>query len=454
MIALPWTSRTRLTAEQQVALAVRILDNRHLSDVYDRMRSMMGRRAQTLGPIDLSRNSLLSGVTRLNRAHDQPPAVDGLTAEQAALMGDFSAAVTLQRYATIGARPMPTMMQLQSREVGKYRIGATYAGHLVSWSPRARLIYTEPVKPDALRLTFASDDPTEPTIIEHMRRRTIAGKVTDTTDRYDLTDLSRPSFKVLRGHDASPSADDLTASVMGDAQTMGDNWPILWTDSEGRPYHRIVISGSPDNPFGTMAAVEATLTVSMHWTAWGTGILDAGHPQRHVEGLVPVGADSSAETGDTGIEAGPETIIQWMRAHPDQPGQHWQDGPGYDPEVTGRAIRAYEVAAMNSLGLPLDYERTGGEPTEQERLAMEQAIRATFPEVRRSDALVLSRAAMMLNRLALPGVPEFSETPPAILYRDEVHEAMEQAERKAEAEAEASSADDTPDDAGDDSADE
>lgn len=85
---------------------------------------------------------------------------------------------------------------------------------------------------------------------------------------------------------------------------------------------------------------------------------------------------------------------------------------------------------------------------------MEQAIRATFPEVRRSDALVLSRAAMMLNRLALPGVPEFSETPPAILYRDEVHEAMEQAERKAEAEAEASSADDTPDDAGDDSDDE
>lgn len=426
-LTIPWASRTRLTAEQQVALAVRILDQRHLADVYDRMVAMMGRRAKTLGPIDLSRNSLLSGTTRLNRAHDQPPAVDGLAEAQAARMGDYSARVTVERYAKIGARPMSTTMQLQSREVGKYRIGATYAGHLVSFSQRSGMIYTEAVKPDLLRLTYASDDPTEPTVIEHLRRRVLNGQPVDATDIYDLTDLGQPVFRVVRGHNAHKGAEDITAAVLGqapDGDTIGSGWPLLWTDADGRPFHRIVISGNPADPFGTMSAVEATLTVSMHWTAWGTGIIDAGHPQRHVEGLVPVGADSNADTGETGIEAGPETIIQWMRAHPDQPGQHWQDGPGYDPEVTGRAIRAYEVAAMNSLGLPLDYERTGGEPTEQERLAVEQAIRATFSEVRRSDALVLSRAAMMLNRLALDGMPELDETPPAILYRDEITEAL------------------------------
>lgn len=420
---IQWASRTRLTPEQQIALAVRILDNRHLSDVYDRIIAMMPKRGRSLGPIDLSRNSLRTGTDRLNRAHEVPPAVDGLTAEMANLLGDYSSTATIAKYATIGARPMPTTMQMQSRAVGRYRIGATFAGHMIGWSARASKVYTSPIAPDSLRLIYASDDPTEPTVIQHVRTREIGGKVIETTDTYDLTDLDLPRFSSQAG--TQGRGRDLTGAVLDGGDVIGNNWPAIWTDADGRPFHRIIISGNPDKPFETMSPIEATLNVAMYWTAWGAGIIDAGHPQRNVRNLMLAAADSDSETGEVGVESGPETVIQWTDMFPDKAGEHWQDGPGFDPEANGRAVRSYEVAAMNGLGLPIDYERTGGEPTAQEQEAVNRAVADTYPECRRSDGLVLARCAAMLNRIALPNMPTFSEEPYRVAYREEIHSAIE-----------------------------
>jgi hypothetical protein len=170
--------------------------------------------------------------------------------------------------------------------------------------------------------------------------------------------------------------------------------------------------------------IEATLKVSVLWTHWGAGIRDSGHPQRNVRGLVVAGLDSDSDTGQTGVSTGPETVVQWQDLDPDRPGSHWQDGPGFDPEVIGRAIRSYELSVLGALGLPVDYERTGGEPTEQERQAIEALIATTLAEIRRFDSEVIRRCASIANAMDLG---PFDETAPGILYRDEVTTALDAA---------------------------
>jgi hypothetical protein len=155
-----WRART---PAQQVELAVRILDGAHFEDVLSRAKAELGNRALQLGPLDMTRNTLLGYVRRVNRAHDSPvPLVDGLSAELAALLGDQSARTTVQLYGEAGGRPMPSTLISAAREAYKYRLGAGYAGLLIGYSERARQVYLEVVKPDTLHLEYHSHDPMEP----------------------------------------------------------------------------------------------------------------------------------------------------------------------------------------------------------------------------------------------------------------------------------------------------
>ncbi len=406
------------TPEQQVDLIVRIMDGRHLQDVADRAKAELGARAVQLGPLDLTRNVMRAYVRRVNQAHlTPPPFVDDLREPLAMAMGDHSARTTIDLYAQAGGRPMPTPQATVSSEAMGYRIAAGYAGVLIGYSERSKSIYLELVKPDVLRPEYTSHDPTEPTVIRHLRQMMFRGRWVEVEEVYDLTDLDSPSYVVYA------SGEDVTEEIHGQTFVGDDYW---WRYEDGTPYHRIVVTGDTRHPYATNELVEATLSTCVLWTHWHAGIRDAGHPQRHVRGLGLAGMDTDSGDGAAGVSSGPETIIQWVDLDPERPGTHWQDIPGFDPGVVGTAIRDWEMTAMSSLGLPVGYERTGGEPLEHERQALASGIAAFYPDARRLDSEILRRAAAMANRT--PDLPSgLSETPYGVLYREEVGEALAEA---------------------------
>lgn len=435
-MALPqviWKGQTRLTAAEQVALAVRVIDDRHFEDVRSRAQARLGDRSKKLGPLDMSRNTLRAFVGQINRAHESPPLVSGLSAQMAAFMGDQSARVTVARYALAGGHPMPTAQMLAAIDAARYRYAAGYSGLLIGWSERARQLYFSAIAPDDLDVYYLSDDPSEPVVIHHRRRREIAGKVQDVVDVYDISNEAAPVFRVVLGTDGNKGKNVTAQAIRGEGLASG--WPAQWRYAptekhpDGRPFHRIVVTGSTRYPFATAPLVDATLNVCTGWTHFLAGISDAGHPQRNVSNLEPVGMSSDGASQQAGIDIGPEVVMAWTIVNPDQPTEHWQDGPGFDPKVTGEALRAYEASAMSAIGLPISLESTGGEPTEQERIARDILIASTYSENRRVDGAVLQRCAAMLNGLDLgEGVPDFSETPYGVLYREEVAEAISAAQ--------------------------
>ena len=411
------------TPAAQVALAVRVLDNMHGRDVYDRAKAL-GDRQNVVLPLDLSRNTLRSYADRINRAHMRPPLVSGLTAKLALLMGDASATTTIEKYTTAGGRPMPTTQAIASREAGVYWIGAGYAGTEIGWSRRSRRLFLRTIKPDAMNLEYASDDPTEPTVIRVDGEAMIDGDMVDVVTVYDLTDLDTPSMVVYRG------SEDVTQKVHRETFTGAD---YFWRYKDGTPFHPVVVLGNSGNPYSTSALVDATLSVAMRWSAWGTGTDNSSHPQRNVRGLALFGLDSSADNeghGGTGLATGAETVLQWTDADPQKPGDHWQDAPAFDPETNGRAIRDYETSAMSAMGIPVSHEQTGGEPAAREAEAVAELVAETYAEFRRYDDQILRRCAAVANRLPSSMVPgtSISEEPYGVLYRNEVAVALTDAE--------------------------
>lgn len=418
-------TRMRTPAEQ-TALAVRILKDEHWTDVLNRTIQKLGDRGRTLGPLDMSRNSLREGVTRKARAYTIPVLVDGIAPEFATLCGDRSASVLVDRYAQASGRPMPSPVIATQAKALYFRLGAMFSGTILGWSERSGVAYSDVVTPDCLELHYLSDDPTEPTVIKHKRTRVIDGKTVISVDEYDLTDINAPRFRVMDGDK------DITSRILAEEEGGASGWPDAWRYEDGTPYHRIVVGGDPTNPFGTSTLIETTLNVATYYTHFGAAITDAGHPSRHVRGMRLVGADTNAESGEQGVPTGPEVVYVWEDVDPERPGSFHQFGPGFDPKVMGEAVRAYEMQGISSLGLPVDFSQTGGEPTEQERIALEEAIASTFAECRRVDSEVLRRMAAMVNRIT---GSDFDEGPRGCLYRDEIRQALEIADKKREEEA-------------------
>lgn len=377
-------------------------------------------RAQ-MGPIDQTRNPMRDFVGRVGRAYQRPPAVSGLPAEVVDALGTAAASTLRDRYAEIDAVPLPTSSIAALTRALQYRLGAVYAGVLIGETRRADgeidALWLQAVAPCDLQVLYASDDPREPTVIWHRRRRLdSSGQMVDAEDVYDLSDPERPVYvsrRVMGG--------DVIMGTAGPLEYVGEAYP--WRAPDGRPYHRIVIQGDPRNPFDTAQLVDGSLSVSVLWSWWKAGVRDASYPQRSAIGLEldHQGSDDGAGTGVgmAGALAAPSTVLRWRQAHPDVPGMLHQWGPGFDPEITGRAVRDYEALLLASNGLPMSMEGTGGDPAalEEERLA--DRIRSTLDETRRSDAIVLTRCAWMLG--LRPG-------PIGILYLDEIEHALERAD--------------------------
>ena len=405
------------TPDQQVALAVRILDERHIEDVATRIASHFGKRRHVIGQPDLSRNLLCDWVNRLGIARRRSPLVDGLDPALASIIGDHSSSVVWDQYGKVGGAPMPTEQVKAASEAQRFQLGAGYAGILLAWSDRSQRMGLDVIRPDDLRLSFASDDPTEPTVIQHRGLRDVDGKPSRVVECYDLTDLDKPRYVVLLDDDDRA---DVTGKVH-ERSLSGDAYP--WRYSDGRPFHRIVITGDPWHPFRTNPLVEGTLIVSARWTAWGAGVTDGGFPQRGTIGLRLVGEGSTMDSRETNLASGAETILNYQNVDEERPGTQFQWNPGYDPVAMAKSIRIYEQALLSGLGLPVDLEATGGEPTKTEQEALAELVAATYPEARRFDSEVIRRCAAIANRRDdIPG--DFSEEPYGVLYRDEITEAL------------------------------
>ena len=412
---------TRLNPTQYVALVVRIIRNRHGADVIERMQSYLGERATRMGPVDLGRNVLRSWCTRVCRAYSRPPLVTGLTEELALAMGDNSASTTLTKYAGAEGRPMPTPMVQASGEAQWYQEGGGFSGVRIGWSSRTGRIVLEVITPDDLEPIYASDDPTEPTVIRHRGTREIDGKVVQVVEVYDLTDIADPSYRIYEDGD---ERNDVTERALG-RTFIGAGYLQEWSYADGTPYHPIVVRGHPRHTYDRLQQVEASLTVPIRWTAWGSGCDFASHPGRNVRGLALAGMMSDTDQPGTGMADGPEVIKQWVDMDPDKPGDHWQDAPAFDPHLIGRAVGLYETMALSMIDLPLQLDATGGEPTAREAEAQEEAITATLSECRRFDGELLRRCAALANRLPAVQGDDIPEGPYGILYRAEVTEILD-----------------------------
>jgi hypothetical protein len=290
--------------------------------------------------------------------------------------------------------------------------------------------FLEVVTPDCLEVSYASDDPLSPTVIRRLRE-TADGQ--ELWEVYDLTDLDHPSLRI-ESEAVDPrgarSRTDVTGDVLGDAAD-ADYW---WRYGDGRPFHRIVISGDPRQPYRGLPLVEGTLRICAGYTSWWAGMRDAAFPSRHAIGLELDGLASIAGDGE-GQDSGPEIVHVWRHANPDKPGTLIQLGPGYDPEITGRALRTYEVGLLRASGLPVNLESTGGAPSQDEGEEIEEQIEATYPDCRGQDTLLLRRLAAVCNRAReayseadIPGpIPESGY---GVLYRAEVRQALATKEPK------------------------
>ena len=309
---------------------------------------------------------------------------------------------------------MPTRMSAVSAEALRYRLAANWSGTLIGWSAASERPFLEAVPPEALSVEYHSDDPQAPTVVRHRRLRRLGREHVEVEDVYDLTDLDAPYFAVVRGEE------DVTEEALGeDGAAAARAYP--WRYADGRPFHRVVISGDPRQPYAGIELVEGTLRVCALYTHWGAAVRDAGWPQRNAIGLELEGRDTRGATGQAGVSVGPESVLQWRHIDPERPGALHQFGPGFDPLPLATAIRAYAEQLVSAMGLPVSMAATGGEPTETERRALEEAVAATYPDCRAHDGLVLRRVSAIINRETGSALPE---TAYPVLYGPEVAEEL------------------------------
>lgn len=418
--------------QQEAALRVQMLDGRHVMEIIAECEDEFGTEAKQMGKVDLSRCPLAAYAERLGTAYRIPPLVTGLGEDLARAIGDASASTTITRYADAGGRPMPTVMAEVSADALRYRLGANWVGVVVGWSARSERPFLQVVTPDDLDVTYASDDPLSPTAIRW--RRTLE----DGTTAYDVMDLTEPQNPIylieLGGFDA-------TKKIAGE-DLSGANYFWRYDPSadfpEGRPFHRIILSGTPLQPFRNLPLVEGSKRIAAGYTYWWAGMRDAGHPRMFSIGLeYDEPGTSDAESGDVGHAAGPTIIHSLHHVNPDKPGTLQQFGPGFDPEIIGRALRNYEIGLLSATGLPGAWEQTGGEPAATDAAALLEMIQGTFAACRDQDVLVLRRLAAVTNRgseavaaLGRPRpYPPIPEGGYGVLYREEIAAALALADK-------------------------
>jgi hypothetical protein len=406
---------TKRGPREELGLRVRIFNDRHLLDVYQKLKDELAERADIIGPIDMSRNLLRTWTLNRGVAYEEPVYVDTLPEQLIAMIGDNTSATVHEEYAAVGGSPLPSVLSDQAEQTLWYRLSCNFGATYLGWDEEDADLYVEALQPDDIDADYRNNNPREPTVIRRYRQWEISGEWKECLEVYDLTDKANPSYRIYDG-------DDNRTEELTGYNYDGDNY--WWRYEDGTPFHPIVISGNPREIYRGASRVEGTLKLAVLYTHWGAGVRDSGHPQRHQVDLIFIGMSSDAETGKQGVQMGPETFASWTHKDPEKPGFFHQDAPGFDPEVIGRAVRGYEMGLLSPSGNPTNLEGTGGDPGETERRALDREIRKTLNGCRRHDGECLKRLAAIANRAseATEGMEPtgFPEVAPGALYLDEV----------------------------------
>lgn len=416
-------------------------------------------RARQVGQPDTARNALQRVIARLAVLHNPLPMVLGLDATLAGLIGDFSGLLMQRRYEAAavqelgveGARPMPSTMGRVSADASRYWLAANDAGIYVHWTGR-KLNLTR-VRPSELQGMADPERPGHAILLGRLKERQIEGKWIECWDIWDLRGED-PVFMVAKDVQWSPDGDfakatDVTKlAIPGAAGPLAgeDYWWRFGAERDGEPfipvqlYHLQHRSELFDRQSGSELA-QGALTNGVNWTYAGHCLQDASNPQRNTANLTPEMAVPNSGSDAQVIPTGPAVVVQWKVTDPSKPFSHWQDDPGADPELVGRAALAYEQS-LEGLLLPLDVSSTGGDPIQQLEAARAKFISQLYPICREGDGQLLEICAAIANRQAeflksqgqTPSFGGHAESGYSLLYREEIPTLTEEPPEKAGAE--------------------
>ena len=350
----------------------------------------------------------------------------GLRASFAALIGDRSASTTRERYAKIGAVPMPTSLLLGGGEHGGLRLSdeylqvCGYVGVAAGWSTRSKRSYIRVIRPADLDAEYADDDPSLAVIVREERRRKVDGVSRNVVDVWDISNPKNPRMSVHLCGPEGNAMDDVTDRVddLDPEDLSGDTY--WWRYSDGRAFIPIAIYGCIGSAMQQIHLTEGCLGAGVYRTCLAGVMLDSGFPERNTRGMKR-GDDAVAGSSGKGIMRGDVRV--WTDLNDGSVPEHWEWGPGDDAEKLFRVIHAYEADLISQLGVPVELSATGGEPLAHEIDEQAYAVERWFDPCRGGDCELLSILSAIRNR-AIPGDPE-PETGHGILYRREIDQAIE-----------------------------
>ena len=406
------------TLQEELLLRCLLVESAHQDYAVRKVQDMLGEeRAERQVPISLAANPTRRalGVTAI--LYDLC-AVYGVSDRLAELLGEMEAPITLERYAKAGLRPMPQGMieggyKGGLRDALEYLQICEFVVVFCGWAPRPRRPFVQVGRPCDTRVTYASDDPYTPIRVELDHQRDIGGKSKDVTDVWDMLE---PSLTV---HLAGPDGKDVTAEVddlsqaHADGGLSGDGFWWRWRTGErvGQPYFPGAVYGHTARTPRSAQLAEGSLEACVVRTSAMSASLDGGFPERSVRGL-ETAEDVSLNPGDVRV---------YKDSDETRPGTFHEFGPGADPEMMWRNARAVEADILSSLGYPVDYTQTGGEPLAHEVEARTRAIRRWFGICRAGDVKLLEVLAAISGKALDEGIAESGYS---AMYLAEVEEAL------------------------------
>lgn len=227
------------------------------------------------------------------------------------------------------------------------------------------------VSPDLLIVTGHKDNPGIPMVVEEYRMRSIDGVSVWTRDILDISNPTKPAYRVER-LGKKGGVKDVTRKVLGanpdgpGGKWSGTGYPYRFAD--GRPYipgvlYHARIKWRTWDPWWGVELVETTLRSVAYWTFWGHNVMDASWPVPWALDVTPVGGmKTNPKTGRQilGIDTGSIVVFKSLG---DKTGSLGNFPAGSDPKALGESIRAYSADGVAGYGInAADSQRTSADP--------------------------------------------------------------------------------------------
>jgi hypothetical protein len=379
-------------------------------------------RRASMPPVPKNMNLMSKYLSVVASAYNRT-AVTGLAPQVAALLRDGSSPVTKTALASIKAIPYPTSLLVGDgryralRQVLRYVCGCGFGAAFVGYAPRSKRIYVRAIRPDAIEIRYSDDDPTLIVGIRWTRTRTIDATEQTAIDEWDISDPSRPVFRV------TVAGEDVTT------KTPSARPGYWWLDSDGEPFIPIVIWGSPAHVREMSNIIEGVRSSLTYRLCFAAAMVDSGFPIDHVLGL-EVASTSDSVTGQKTVAVNRGDTIHWRAKNDTERSEHWRTEAGGDPEAILRACHADEQDTVSQLGFPLQIESTGGAPADAQIASQEQAAQAFYDVARIGDYELFRIITTIANRISPAGWVKAKEDGFGSLYGGEIDKAIEKSTAK------------------------